>query len=254
MNIYNMNLVKLKEECIKSKTKFDPSFQITNPTTFLTQALVVFAHVTLVRVDGIISMKATIDALPTKITTPNGFITKDNFKALIVLLYYINRSFFIRKMIDEPTLGSFTPLFMYAHKLYHNVPYQEWDKKDPLIHFALGKFLEDVMKNAPKERIDIKEHLVSYRQIALTYLSGKKKGKMEGLLAYKMPLNLKLQSGGTLYKKVSYMLLQTWICNAAVRDSAAMILDPWNWDLVPTALDAIEARDFSDEVTYARDL
>ena len=243
MNIYNMNIVKLKDQallCQKTKEKFIPNLTITNPTTFLTQSLVVFSNVKLVRNSkGLISCNDTFNACPSKIHTPNGFMTAENFKALLVVLFYTQRSFFIRNMTKDPSLGSFTPLFMYAHKLYNDVEYEEWDKEDSKICWALGKLLTEAIEKAPKERVDISDYIDEYRKSALTYLSGKKQGQIESLLAYKMPQKLKIYNGTILYRSVLQMLLQTWICNVEVRDEHSMILDPWNWDLTPEPIDQV---------------
>ena len=63
---------------------------------------------------------------------------------------------------------------------------------------------------------------------------------MEKLQSHKMPIGLSIVRDGVevvIPKEACYMLLQTWTCSAGIRDVNSMILDPWNWDNVPEALD-----------------
>jgi len=249
MNIYTMNLRDMADKAVKAtatpkKGEARPSkylpIEITNPTVFLQQALVIFAHCHPVKSDALYSMSDTINALPDEIVTDNGYVTKENFKGLLVLLYNLPRSFFVKKMGQNPTLGSFTPLFLYAHKLYNDINYDEWAKDDPMIQFALGIFLFSAIDTAPLSRITLSaKELVELRTTALTYQSGAKAGTMEKVTGFKMPMRLSLAEGVVLHKQTSFMLLQTWICNATVRNVKSMILDPWDWDNIPDAIDAV---------------
>lgn len=240
MNIYTMPLSEMAKDTTKLPT------EITDASAFMQRALVIFAAIPLIRNDKGISMDDTMKCIPAMLTTPNGEMARENVIGLVTLMYGLSRSSFIKNMKLDATLGSFTPLFMYAHKLYNDVQYEEWDKSDPTISFALGKFLANALEAAPSGKLTLSaDEVRALRETALTYLSGQKAGMTDKATAFKMPKKLTLSRADEdiiLLKPLTFMLLQTWICNAEVRKPNSMILDPWNWDSTPAAWDVVVER------------
>jgi hypothetical protein len=186
------------------------------------------------RESGLYSMKLTMqNIVNTKAdigSTSKNKMDWNNFSELVVFMYKVNRSVILKvNQNQNPKYGQLTPLFLYAHKFYNDIPYEMWDKKDSAIHFALGKNLNPVLSYKPVGDFD----LVEIRKDALTENTT---GQLKPLISNKM--NIKEINGIKVPKCALFMLLQTWICNASIRNTESMILDPENWDRIPDALDA----------------
>ena len=144
---------------------------------------------------------------------------------------------------------------MYAHKLHHNVPYNDWDKADPHVNYALGSFLEPIIdvKQLPSWLKD-RDTVNTLRRRYMTPASGANKGQ---LLPYSSWRNTSLEIWKdednnvflehtpdcikeTYLGCTKLMHLQLWIAHSSLRVPGAMILDPLDWDNVPKALDEIE--------------
>ena len=220
--------------------KFEASIITSNRVSFVNQSLAIFSHVPLIRNEAnLVSMKQTMDALPASIKIGGGeFIDKENLIGLILIIYELQRSFFVSAMKKTPQHSSFVPLFMYAQKSEHGIQYEEWDKEDPTLKYVLGRTLEKAI--AISQLTLTADEVSELRQQGLTYKTGKRAGEMENLQSHKMPIGLLVVRDGVevaIPKEACYMLLQTWTCSAGIRDVNSMILDPWNWDNVPEALD-----------------
>lgn len=231
----------LKDRSLKWKPTVDPAF--------LPHCLPLLASTPLVRVAGKISANETIKSLDTGelINTPNGKVPARTIRNLIGFLYLASRSSLQKEaMTKNPTLGSLTPLWMYAHKLHHDIPYEDWNKKDLAIHYALGRFLENIVDynttKMPKQLPFSTSDLFKSRTLALTPVKG---GEPAALVSNKMNLKKlpcivdETEVQRSYDKAVMYMLLQTWLANAALRVPNVMILDPLNWDNVPKAYDQV---------------
>lgn len=238
MSVLKLNYEELcntAEKAKKAKIRYKPGLS----STFLPHILPILASVKLETKNGKISSKDTFSGLLDYeyIETPNGEISGINVQYLIRFLYLVNRGDLIYgSQINNSTLAAFTPLMLFAHKLYNNVPYSKWDKEDKAIKGFLGPILEVILevKNAPELTID---KINTYRNMALTFKSGAKAGTIDKLTNYKCSIS-------TLedipYPRTAIMMyLQTWLANAAIRDTNSMILDPINWDVVPEALDIV---------------
>jgi hypothetical protein len=193
--------------------------------SFLAFALTMFEAVTPIAGDNGYSLKATMDAMPSTVTNINGvFMQATNLKHLIMFIHNTNRSKLIMSsMTKEPRLGSLTPLFLYAQKTKYGIKYMEWDKSDVTLEFALGKTLAPLAGAIPQEYKDYynlsPQEIAEIRAVACP----------EGLIKYKCRWPVK--------SPFKYMILQSWICHASIRDPESMILDYLDWDNVPETLD-----------------
>lgn len=151
---------------------------------------------------------------------------------LVGFLYYINRSALIPSQTKNPRLGALTPLVMYAHKFYNDIPYSAWAREVELAYF-LGRGLESLLE--VKEPIIISDD--EKIKLRVTALTTKTTQEMQAANSYKfnvITINDTKYSGKN---NIGRMLLQTWLANGTLRDIESMILDPFDWDLVPDALD-----------------
>lgn len=211
----------LNEEWLKiQKMKVKDRPRIVYPKNMLDKLLPIFAKQKLKGNEaGLVSASTTIDAIEDK-----------QVMEALKFVYNVNRGELIEGTINhDPLLGTFTPIFMYAHKLYHNVTYDQWDKTDKFINYILGRNLEPILEVKNEPVFNMQEE----RAKALTYKSGIKAGKMESLISNKM----NTQALELVPKIAKYMYLQTWLANASVRNEESMILDPLNWGGVPEAVD-----------------
>jgi hypothetical protein len=215
--------------------KWKPSFA----DSFVDHTLPILASVKLEYTAGKVSSLDTFTGITdTKtIETPNGTIASSNVLQLIRLLYFTKRGGFISaSQIRKPRLATFTPLMLYAHKLYNEVPYSAWDRSDKRMYLFLGNTLDLILEvdSLPDLTID---KLLEYRKEALTYKSGAREGKMEQAFNYKC--GVKFIEDIAYSIPVIQMMLQLWLAHSSVRNTESMILDPLDWDNVPEALDAV---------------
>ena len=209
--------------------------------------LPVFAAVPLIRNSkNKISATETLKNMPDVVDTINGPITKNTVMNMLKLIYHAPRSkLLLKPQNKEPRFGSYTPIFMYAHKLHNNVMYEEWDKDDKWLKFLLGRQLEWLLHFDRDIKIVLNDAEFEHnREVMLTTKTGLNAGNQAALTAYKCNAkHVRVETeGGWDYipmpKMALIMLMQTWICNASVRyTSGCMILDPYNWDAIPVARD-----------------
>lgn len=209
---------------------------------FLAHCLPIFASIPWVRnQDNKIDVQASLQPLlnsPIPIKTPNGKITGENLVSLMSFIYRINRSKFLSKsMTKDPIYGTFTPLVMYANKLYNEIGYGEYERIDTnWVRLILGnKMLGDTLKVYTPPELD-EAKIITLRDAALTYASGAKQGEKAKVTLNKM--RIKSIDGFQFPTAAMYMYLQVWLANSQLRDTSAMILDPLNWGSVPDAWDA----------------
>lgn len=142
------------------------------------------------------------------------------------------------------TYNSLVPLILYAHKLYHNVDYSQWDRNT--LHFVVNKSLREAMLFELTDENGVlansrdgyascglgSERLLELRDIALAV-----KGK---------PTLRPAASTYSLYflgqteladvpALARIMLLQTW-CAHPTNRTKYMVLDPNSWDTMPPPL------------------
>ena len=153
----------------------------------------------------------------------------------------------------KPQYSSAVPLTMAALKEHQGIKYNEWNKEDPSIVYFLGsglKGLYDMQKIEPLALTS--EDVHKYRSIGMTYSSGKKEGTTEPPTAWKLNKLDLVPTDVHRNDMINRMLLQTWVFNAELRHTN-MILDPWDWDLVPEPWD-ISVQDLAKSSKIDQDL
>ncbi len=135
----------------------------------------------------------------------------------------------------NPKYASLTPLLMMAHKEATGIPYEDWDKEDSHIKYALGPYLTCLVEDSIPFLELTKDQIGTLR---VEYLG------LSPVISYagrKVVVDTEDGLGIPIYgsKATGKMLLQTWIANVSLRVPNSMILDPWDWDKVPEAVEEI---------------
>lgn len=223
-----MNYIQLRDAILlyKKDSKNNVNPYITLRKDFIEVMLEQFAKISLIRNEETnkVNAKATFMAV------------EDEYKiALIQIAAFGNRSNFLKPATagKAPRYAGLTPLFMCAHKLEHGVMYNDWERKDgTAMKMALGEllFTKLITNNLPELSLTMEDRL--------NFRNARQKPDSSYLawncgVQASLPNNLVLKPTN----HVSHMIAQTWIANAELRDPETMILDPWDWDLVPEALD-----------------
>lgn len=118
------------------------------------------------------------------------------------------------------------PLILYAHKLYNNVDYSQWERES--LHYVVNEALCEAMLTETPQLSQ--ERLLELRNIGLLQ-AGKPRSPMSTYSLYRLG-DTELSECGTLVK---IMLCQTWAAHPQNR-TKYMILDPLNWDKMPVPL------------------
>jgi hypothetical protein len=118
------------------------------------------------------------------------------------------------------------PLILYAHKLYNNVDYSRWERES--LHYVVNEALCEAMLTETPELTT--ERLLELRNIGLMQ-AGKPRSPTSTYSLYRLG-DTELAECSTLVK---IMLCQTWAAHPSNR-TKYMILDPMNWDKMPTPL------------------
>ena len=268
-DLLKLNITHVHDDYSASLTRGAKPFNLANyysKASFLPHCLSLFSTIPLIRNDdGLVSMHKTVKALPDVHTTTEGDITKAALMDLIMFTSLTNRSSLAAKAATkDPTLGGLTPLFMYAHKLYNDVQYSEWSRRDKYIMYALGKFLATnwtfisgykrtetegvndkhipvTMINytwndtlVPKPDLDY-EKVKLLRNDLMVYASGANAGIIPAPTIYKM--RQCIIDGVKYPSSLLIMELQTWIANVDLRNTESMLLDMWDWGSTPAPWD-----------------
>jgi len=173
-------------------------------------------------------------------------IEDQGMRKLLGLMYLCPPSKYLETNKGAKYAG-LTPKALYAQKLYNDIPYMAWDVEDPSLKYLLGKqleFLPTVRQHWARpmyDCADVREAFIGEDKPTKTY-----QGKITGLPlpSYVDTHREMLKSGrdpevnSNAEKNFWRMLLQLWIANSSTRVPDAMILDPWDWDKTPTAIDA----------------
>ncbi len=240
-----------------SSTKANNAKSFTPPKTFsIDHTLPILAAIPLINTLGesytkgdIISPHKTLANLAhvEYLNTPNGRVSVDIVTTLLKIYKETSRSWLVKQMTKNPRFGSLTPIPMYAFKLYHDIPYEAWDKTEETIKWMLGGSLECLYNFNNDKHGFTKEYyesilgtdiFTSNRTYALTYGGGKKAGMTDKLTSHKMnKVSWPVESNPSFLNSINYMIFQTWLANAEIRDYSCMILNPWNWDNVPETID-----------------
>jgi hypothetical protein len=118
------------------------------------------------------------------------------------------------------------PLIMYAHKLYHGVDYSRWERES--LHYVVNESLCEAMLTETPQ-LDT-ERLLELRAIGLMQ-AGKQRSAVTTYSLYHLGDTELADCNGL----VKIMLCQTWAAHPSNR-TKYMVLDPMNWDKMPTPL------------------
>jgi len=126
---------------------------------------------------------------------------------------------------------SLVPLIPYAFKLYKSIPYSKWDKTT--LRWVVNKSLCDAMTLEQQEFT--REELLAARNQGLTIMSGEKEGsKLNPMTTHKLWSTKDTVLEG-LPDLAQVMLTQIWCAHPSNRTNS-MVLNPYNWDQMPTPL------------------
>ena len=108
---------------------------------FLDKVVAAFAASTPVLNDkGLYSMQKTMEKVVNDKKNIND-IQYLNYTLLVKFITKCTRGNLLKNQNKNTRLATYTPLFMYAHKFYNDIPYEKLDKTDKDIKFALGRQL-----------------------------------------------------------------------------------------------------------------
>lgn len=122
--------------------------------------------------------------------------------------------------------NNLVPLILFAHKLYNNTPYSSWSRET--LHYVVNSQLAEAMLLEPPQ-------LSVERKLELRDLGLMAKGERRSAQTTYMLYGLKNTEVGELNNLSKAMLLQTW-CAHPTNRTKYMVLDPQNWDEMPTPL------------------
>lgn len=220
-----MDLIKLAKEVqvYEANKKSKDTISMNNPYKLLSPKLVEKFVDRL----GDIEAKRNVNKYSASDTMQNA---DREIQAIAKILYYAPRTALlnVKRAPDEPTLGSLTPIFLYAQKKHNGIQYEDWDKTDPSLPFLLGHRLCSLVDfTIPKPEYNISELRIE--------------AKVQDPVGYRLS-KFHLDEDVIIYGNTleAHMILQTWLANMVYRKPGIMILDPWNWDNVPSAVDEIE--------------
>ena len=178
-----------------------------------------------------------------KVSAEKSFraITNDQVKAALWISYSCPRSAFpVSRSKVNNKYHALTPIPMLAMKTRQGILYEQWDKEDPWLYAALGKMLRELTEN-PIEEFSRDKITPELLKQALTVKTGVKRGEVRPATTYTMSSSKVLDGDGVIIlpynSNASRMLLQTWKAHPSNRLPGVMILDPWDWDFVPTPID-----------------
>jgi hypothetical protein len=254
-----MNLVQNRD----SKVRAPQLKVLCDSYGIATGCLSLFAHIPLVREETgqLYSVSKTLEALwqMKSLVTKQGETLDPVFLAhLVNFMGKANPGEIAGKGSMTDKTSGFVPKFLYAHKLYNDIPYEAWDKEDSRMALALGKGLEFIL---PARDIFTPEVIEKYiapnvaklRDAGLTNKEGVTKGASTyGMLTAAIDalvssivveddeeaenLVANLLKNRALVTNTFRILLQTYMANS-VKRSPNMILDIHNWDNMPESID-----------------
>lgn len=193
----------------------------------------IIAHIgnRLIKWPEVMTVEGKIDGK--KVLSQAFDFSSDWEKGLYLFLMLDSRSPYLTTQYkgESKAYCALVPLILYAFKLNQKIKYSQWDKDT--LSWVVNKSLCNAMKwDAP---IPSREELIAARELGLTYQSGAKMGQQRNPQStYK----LFATKGGALEgcpDLVGTMLTQIWCAHPQNR-TQYMILDPHNWDRMPTPL------------------
>lgn len=130
--------------------------------------------------------------------------------------------------------SALVPIILAAHKRFNGVPYRAWKVEEncPLIEASLLEAMlyeDEVCSDLGSDR------LLEIREIGLTTKSGPNAGRMSKPTSSWCLRGIKDTELGSAPKLYGTMLTQIWVAHPSLR-TEYMILDPGNWDRMPSPL------------------
>ena len=122
--------------------------------------------------------------------------------------------------------NNLVPLILFAHKLYNSIPYNSWSRET--LHYVVNSQLAEAMLMEPPT-------LSTERKLELRDQGLMAKGERRSAQTTYMLYNLKNTEIGELNNLSKAILLQTW-CAHPTNRTKYMVLDPKDWDAMPTPL------------------
>ncbi len=158
--------------------------------------------------------------------------TSDWEKGLYLFLMLDSRSAYLPSQYKGEGLqfSSLVPLIPYAFKLHHKIPYSKWDRST--LFRVVNKTLCDAMLH---EGVYTREELLDARELGLTYQGGANRGESRNPQS---TFKLWATKGGCMHgvpHLAQVMYTQIWVAHPSNR-TPYMVLDPANWDIMPTPL------------------
>lgn len=179
-----------------------------------------------------------------EVVTPEGLIDSSKIikhafdfrdpweRGLYIFLMLDSRSAYLPSQYkgEGVQFCALVPLILYAYKLHHKIPYSRWDKRS--LYWTVNKSLVDAMRH---EGTYAREDLLKARELGLVFQSGPKRGESRNPQS-----NFKLWSTkeGCLHgvpHLAQAMYTQIWCAHPSNR-TPYMVLDPQNWDVMPSPL------------------
>ena len=143
-----------------------------------------------------------------------------------------------QKRVESVNWSTLVPVILGALKRDQNLPYQRWPLKD--LHRVVHQPLLEVLEWAESEQGLIcrnlgSQELIQIREQGLITKTGKTQGKPKDPLSTWTLTGLQGTPLHGAPKLASTMLCQVWVAHPSLR-TGYMILDPWEWDRMPTSL------------------
>lgn len=153
------------------------------------------------------------------------------------LVNRVNRSQLVRRQSDPQSVNwsTLAPTIMLAQKRDRGVLYHSWPLEglDRVISKDLYESLLWAHQNPDWSSLG-SEELIEIRQQGLTVKTGQKRGQQKSALTTWQLTGLPPR-WREVPRFVATMLCQTWVCHPQLR-TQYLILDPWQWDRMPTPL------------------
>lgn len=179
--------------------------------------------------------------------TLEGIVGEERIILFILGLMYPKTH--MNPLTKVPKYSAFTPLAMYAAKMYKDIQYDEWDYKDPYIRFFLGKHLNYLYKykNGYINTLNGLELRKKYNKPKPAGWHGlkDKADNFSRVITTTGQEDLALLPSEQV--KLIHMVAQYWLANVELRDTTTMILDPWNWSNIPEPLDTTVLEEITEE-------
>lgn len=185
----------------------------------------------LVRWSEVMTVEGKIDGL--KVLRQAFDFSSDWEKGLYIFLMLDSRSVYLSTQYkgESRAYCALVPLILYAFKLNQKTKYSQWDRST--LHWVVNRSLCEAM--LWEQPTPSRDELLKARELGLIYQSGAKAGQMRNP---QTTYRLFATKGGALEgypHLVGAMLTQIWCAHPQNR-TQYMVLDPHNWDRMPTPL------------------